>query len=222
MNYMKYSLLILALICFNCGKIDNYKEPDAGVKGKILDSETKELIPAQSPNGAQVSLYESDSEQPIKFWTKLDGTFENSNVFSGNYKIIVSGPFITKAKDTVRMNIPGGEVIFEVEPFLRIKASAQLDGNKIHVKYTISKSKNTSNKLARYTIVYSNLIWLDVNNYVTRHLVNTESLDEMDILNKELSYTIENIDTNKDVYVRVGARTISTDYYNYSTILKIK
>lgn len=205
-----------------CREIDNYEAPGAAIRGKIVDLNTKELIPAQAPDGAIIRMYEVPSTQPINFSCRLDGTFVNEKVFAGKYKVIPVGPFITKATDTALVDIPTGkDLVFEVESFLTITANAVLSGNKVDVKFTIKKSPNWTERLARYTVVYSHSVNVDVNNYISRYLVNTEEMDEKNLLDKELSFVVENVQTDRPICIRVGARTLGTSYYNYSSIIEL-
>lgn len=222
---MKKILLLITGICLfiSCGGIDNYDEAEGVVEGGIYDLTTNELIPAQAPNGARIRLYESNSTQPIDFWCMTDGTFYNKRVFAGDYRIIPEGPFIVTTSDTIRIHVPAKQKIdFNVEPFLRVKASAALNGSSATVKFTIAKSDKWDGALSQYAVLYSWTKSIDINNYTSRESVNISADDEENFLGKELTFTVDKIDTSRPVFIRVAARTSGTNYYNYSEILQLK
>ena len=80
----KISLILLAFcsICFtSClSDLDNYESPNGGIKGQILDQETKEPIPlpVQGSTGVIINLYEqgTDATQSVDFYAKMDGSYE--------------------------------------------------------------------------------------------------------------------------------------------------
>ena len=219
----------IAFLLGSCSKIDNYGEGNATVKGGIYDIATKganeELIPAQSPDGARVRLFEEGSSQPVNFWCETDGTFNNNRIFSARYKIIPEGPFITKSTDTLSVSIPNNAAIaFYVEPYLRIKSEATRNGNNVDVKFKISKSSQWTETLNQYVILYSWTKHLDASNYISREIVNVSASEENSILESELTKTIAipEANANKPVFVRVAARTTGTSYYNYSSLIQLK
>lgn len=222
---MKRLIIALSFVfsLVSCGDIDNYEEPSAIIEGGVYDKSTQELIPAQAPNGAKIRLYEDNSTQPIDFWCNTDGSFTNTRVFAARYSIVPEGPFIVNNSDTIKTVIPTNEKIaFYVEPFLRVKCTATLNGDKADIKYTITKSVAWDGTLNQYAVLYSWTKNVDINNYSSRHQVSVNAADEADLLGKEQTYVIEKIDTSRPVFVRVAARTSGTNFYNYSPVIQLK
>ena len=90
---MKKIFLYATLICglCSCG-LDNYDAPTASLSGAIIDKETKENVPGQAQNGTKIRMYEFYNDewsvQPNDSWVSQDGTFSNTAVFTGKYKIL--------------------------------------------------------------------------------------------------------------------------------------
>jgi hypothetical protein len=68
--------MILCVFCFSGCSPDNYDAPNATLTGRLLDSETNEAMPTQTPYGARIRIYEfywnEWSPQPYDFWVKPD------------------------------------------------------------------------------------------------------------------------------------------------------
>ena len=81
-----FSVIILG--CQACG-IDNYDEPNAGIYGTLIDSETGEAVQTEQPDGARIELMDLayDNPIPLQFWVKADGTFRNVALFNGKYDV---------------------------------------------------------------------------------------------------------------------------------------
>lgn len=109
MKKILLSLTACLALLASCG-IDNYDEPTGSISGGIYDAETQELIPAQSPNGARVQVVQDGYSQPTNFWCKPDGTFENTRIFPGKYKLTVQGPFVASTVTEQEVNIPSSNV----------------------------------------------------------------------------------------------------------------
>lgn len=229
-------LSILLLVLTGCSDYDNYDEADSFMSGGIYDLATKggveKLIPAQAPNGAEIYYYEGNVTQRLAFSCKTDGTFYNSKVFSGEYRIIPVGPFITTPEDTIRTYIPAGKDLnFYVEPYLRIKnVSGKVLSDKIEATFTISKSEKWRQQLIRYSLYYSWTEHIDDVTYMSKIDVQVSAGDEANVLDKEITLSIPEIDLDgktqfdrtKPMYIRISARTAGTNYSNYSEIIKIQ
>ena len=118
---MKKLLVYVAFVCglCSCG-IDNYDKPTATLKGSIVDKETQECVPGQAQNGTKIRMYEFYNNewavQPNDSWVSQDGTFINSAVFAGKYKITAEGPF--EEVTPIEKEVSGTtELKIEVTPF---------------------------------------------------------------------------------------------------------
>lgn len=204
-------------LCSSCS-VDNYDEPDASLSGGIYDAQTQELVPAESPNGARVQIYQGDSEQPTNFWCKPDGSFENTRIFAGKYRITVQGPFVASSVSEQQIDIPASNVKIVVEPYLRITSEATLNGSTLDISYTIKQSKQSAGKVNQVQILYGNTIGLSVTASRKRLTVNTSDQP----IGETHHVSIADVDANEPVYVRVAARTSETSYYNYSALQRVK
>jgi len=142
---MKKTNIIAALFfCFcliSCvNELDNYDAPDGGLKGAILDAETNEPIPlpVQGSTGTIINLYElnTDATQSVDFYAKYDGTYEHSQLFNCEYKVVVNGPFVSPCEGTVNVN---GQTTFDLKatPYARIKATANVSNETVTVQYNV-------------------------------------------------------------------------------------
>lgn len=221
---MKNYILTLVglLLLISCGNIDNYDAPEATISGGIYDAKTKgstaELIPAQEPNGARIRLFQKGANSSVNFYCKMDGSFANTRVFAGDYSVIVEGPFVAQSIDTVETAIPAEKVAIYVEPCLRIKADAKLNGNAATFTYTVSQSDLSEGTCTEYAIMYSTSAYVDINNWSKKETVSVTQAP----LGVQHTYTLTGIDTSNSVYVRVAAKSDETSYYNYSKVIKLK
>lgn len=115
------------IVAMSCEK-DNYPAPEETFRGAFVDKKTGETVqtsPGTSINdgGIRIRMMEyswSDTPEPYDFFTKQDGTFNNTKIFEGRYGIIPEGPFVPLDEEI--MEIKGVvEKNFEVEPFLRLE-----------------------------------------------------------------------------------------------------
>jgi hypothetical protein len=218
----KYIFLLISLlfIC-SCGEIDNYDEPNAMISGGVFDAKNKEeLIPEQSPNGCRIRLYSTDkvSNTPINFYCNMDGTFQNTRIFAGNYKVIAEGPFVNGSVDTVSVKLSQKDITIYAEPCLRINAEAQLSGTTLNVNYTVTQSPLSKGTCTTYYILYSTFEKIDINNRTAYKTVDVSAAP----LGEQHAISLDGIDISGHVYARVAARSSETSYYNYSKVIKVK
>lgn len=130
--------LLLILLATSCG-VDNYVPPNATLQGELRAPDGNLLITEQ-PNGFKIRIIEEGSPQNRDFWGKPDGTFLNTKIFNGRYKIIpIDGAFFPV--DTVETEISGVTTInFEVTPYLTIDASIAQEAGVLRATYTISQA----------------------------------------------------------------------------------
>ncbi|HYF69193.1 MAG TPA: DUF3823 domain-containing protein [Ohtaekwangia sp.] len=115
------SLLIAA---FASCEEDNYPAPAETFKGSIIDAETGEPFQtAIGGTGVRIRMMEyswSETPAPYDMYAMMDGKFNNSRVFKGDYGVTVDGAFVSLPEETI--HISGTvEKNYEVEPFLRIE-----------------------------------------------------------------------------------------------------
>jgi hypothetical protein len=130
-NFIIYSLLLLVTLSFSQCEIDNYPEPEATIEGKILDPNGAMLQTEQGGGNMKLKLEElswaGDDTTiaiiPSYLTVKQDGSFNNSKVFSGEYRITpIEGPFYPYKEEGELVNVSGQTTInFEVTPYLNIE-----------------------------------------------------------------------------------------------------
>jgi hypothetical protein len=139
--FMLFALLTLALS--GCKDLDNYDAPAGGLHGTIMDASTNEPIPlpVQGSSGVIINLFEQNTSatKSIDFYAKDNGTYENSQVFNGEYRVVVNGPFVQVAENTVVVK-GQTELNFTAVPYSRIEATAVAAGKSVTVTYKVTPS----------------------------------------------------------------------------------
>lgn len=208
---------LLLLGMGSCSK-DNYDEPEATITGGVYDAKDGTLIPTQQPNGIRVRLYEKDYKQPTNFDCMPDGTFKNTRLFPGHYRVTVEGPFVSSSIKEQDVTIPASDVHITAEPLIRIKAKSQLSGNTVSVSYSISKSEQSKGGIRQIYVLCGNTIGLSATTASKRVNIDPASVQQ----GVEQTAAITDVDTSKPVFVRVAARSTESNYYNYSEIVRLK
>ena len=226
-NLFISSIVLAAMMLITSCEKDNFDGPDATFSGEIRDKKTGELIPQEISDGSRIYYIEQGWENPSvqTMVIKKDGTFNNSLMFSGNYKIILNrGNFV--AQDTIDMKIHPGDnfKVFEVVPYLRIiEPEIQLKDRVVTAKFKLEQV--TSNKVYRVSLfAYSHI---DVSSKL--NLVNkTIELNRAIADGEEFQLSI-NLDeysstllSGKSYYFRIGAQSQGSETkYNYATAVKL-
>lgn len=122
-QYILYSFLLLATIT-SCSEDDNYPAPAETFKGSIVDAETGQPFQTAIGNtGVRIRMMEyswSETPTPYYMYSMMDGQFNNTKIFKGEYGVTPEGAFVPLPEE--RINITGTvEKTYEVEPFLRVE-----------------------------------------------------------------------------------------------------
>lgn len=123
MKRLQYAFLFLAVILFGACEKDNFDGPTAGLSGRLIDADTKELIQQDIIRGSTIEIVEHgyDPVRPQYLIVKNDGTYENSMLFDNMYTVRpVRGNFVTPEAIDIRIS---GKTVqdFTVTPYLRIQ-----------------------------------------------------------------------------------------------------
>lgn len=223
------NLILLSLaVCFSSclNEIDNYDAPNGGIKGLILDAETKEPIPlpVSGSTGVIINLQEqnTDATKSIDFYAKADGSYENSRVFNGDYKIVVNGPFVSPTEGTIKIN---GQTSYDLTatPYSRISATASVSGQTVSISYKVSLTDPS------YTLTNVFGLWnfapgVDNGQANQAGKKTGEGLEGTIVFDLTNDNTFKNnlhkIQSNGNkIYVRIG--TTIKGVVNYSPILEI-
>lgn len=219
-------------------EIDNYPGPQGGVFGTIYDKETNEPIPlpTQGSGGVLMSLYELnvDATATTDFRANQDGTYKNTKVFNGDYKLKATGPFVGVSEGNVTVNGQTKLDIYAI-PLARVNATANIsDDNKLKIDYQIDKIADNTFQLTDVAIIWNYAPGVDVNsaNYATLLSAgpNLSGSFEINLMND--TRFIENhfkIKSNQNkVYARVAATvtvnrggTVKATAVNYSKVLTL-
>jgi hypothetical protein len=243
--YIAFSLT--ALIVGSCGKKDNYDPPSQTIRGIIVDAETGQNMKFEvsgdngNPTGTRIKMLElSWSENPTPFYvgTMQDGTYNNSRVFAGRYKISAEGPFVslvqTGATPVVKsqtVEVKGGvtTVNFEVEPLLRVEWVGEPVLNAIgSITVQVRVTRGTANpgfqgNVTDIDLFINNTKYVGSNNFDNRYSTRagyTGTNGNLK-LGQTISITTTGVlPTKRNYYLRVGARTAQTvdgqRLYNYN------
>lgn len=130
-NYIIYLIMLLVTLSFSNCEIDNYEGPEATIEGKIMDASGDMLQTEQGNSNMRLKMEElswagDDSTIaiiPSYLAVKQDGTFYNSKIFFGEYRITpVEGPFYPYDEEGEIVKINGNTSIsFQVTPYLNIE-----------------------------------------------------------------------------------------------------
>jgi hypothetical protein len=126
-KYIALSFLLLTIIA-SCSEEDNYPAPAETFKGSIVDAETGEpfqtdIYYTNGASGVRIKMMEyswSETPTPYYMYTRMDGQFNNTKIFKGEYGVTPEGAFVALPEE--RIQISGTtEKNYAVEPFLRIE-----------------------------------------------------------------------------------------------------
>lgn len=224
-----YIILILGLsiLFMSCKKLDNYRLPSETIIGQLTDIVTGKPLQTQ-PGDCRLKMEElSWSDNPVPFFLNIkpDGTFKNTKVFAGKYKITpVDGPFVPT--DSKEIDIKGTATVdFQVEPFLNISlTNVEQNGNSAFVSFTIS-SHSDLYKITDAQIFVSNTNFVSDGSNISQYKKSFDlhGTSNIDIFATTYSETITGLQSGRTYYIRVGARCDDpfTKRYNYSEVKEV-
>lgn len=152
-----YIVCLMILTLSSCGyfEYDNYDEPNSGVEGTVVDKKTNELYSSETGNSYKIEYYELSWEeaghantQARFFWGKADGTFKNTKIFAGDYRITLKeGAFYAPEPMVVTLNKDELTTLnYAVTPYARVKINEiTLSGtkqNNLLINYTVEDTQN--------------------------------------------------------------------------------
>lgn len=227
---------LFSLAGFTACESDNYAGPEETFRGAFIDKKTKEPFQTAIGNtGIRIRMMEyswSDTPQPYDFNCMMDGTFNNTKIFAGNYGIIPEGAFVPLEEEII--DIEGTvEKTFEVEPLLRLEwigePQVNADGS-AEVKVKITRGTDNPNYLQPIEEA-----WLFVGetsfvgdfSFSNRFSTQLVGAAVSDLLDKEITIRTKGQfpEYSRKFFLRVGARTTmkfsGTNRYNYTTVKEI-
>lgn len=249
MSRLYILLCLTAFMLSSCGyfEYDNYEEPNSGIEGTVIDKKTNELYCSETANSFKIDYYELSWEaaghantQSRFFWGKADGTFTNTKIFAGEYRITLKeGAFYAPELEVVTLN--KGEMTklnYAVTPYARVNIDEiNLSGtkqNNLSIKYTVEDTQNeidiTNVDKGVYTLSEAQVFISSKSPNVGVN--NTESKYTVRAVHKFTSYTpgtpikvtennVRNLPAGK-YWVRIGVRTNNPGKkYNFSRIFEV-
>ena len=157
-----YSLFSALFMLTSCSmfEIDNYEEPSETIWGEVVDEATgKRVLTDQGSEGIRVRLTELSWGDNVQhnpdFYCMMDGTFQNTKIFKGEYNVRIDGPFIPLVREntdgtllhdgSVNTEISGTtKVKFEVQPFLNVEfvGNPQVSNGVIKAQVRVTRGEN--------------------------------------------------------------------------------
>ena len=156
MKKLYYIFSLSALLLSSCGyfEYDNYEAPNSGLEGTVVDKKTNEPLQGEAANSYKIEYYELSWEeaghantQSQFFWGKADGTFQNTKIFSGKYRITLKeGAFYAPEPEVVYLEKDKlTKLHYSVTPYARVNinevALAGSKQNNLEIKYTIEDTE---------------------------------------------------------------------------------
>lgn len=208
-----------------CTKVDNYDGPNASFQGNIIASTGGNLL--TSAGSTQIKLQQIGWTTPQTIPSKFDGTFEDTKLFKGSYKVIPTGGAFWPVYDTVTVDIgQGTKHDFTVTPYLVIKNfTTSLDGTTLTLKFDIDAPIVAGLPTIKDAQPYVNTTRLvgtgaSIRDFsdVNAITINKEFVDMSDA-DKSMTLTVPNLIPGRTFFVRVGVRL--SDSYNSSNFSNI-
>ncbi|MGN7721714.1 DUF3823 domain-containing protein [Chitinophaga sp. 22620] len=241
-------LCILITLAGACTKeFDDYPEPAETLAGNVKDAGSKNNLQSEAGDrGIRLVLEElswSATPTPYYFFAMQDGTFRNTKIFKGKYRISVEGPFVpllqydgsgaVTVDNRKTMDVAGTtNVDFEVEPFLNVAWVGEPVYNSADqtVSVQVRFTRGTANTAyhANVTDVFlfvSPNTYVGNNNYDNKYSmqVNYGGTSGNDLLGQTVTLTTKDkLPPSRTFYLRVGARIdYGLKYYNYTNVKTI-
>jgi hypothetical protein len=208
-----------------CTKIDNYDGPNASLQGNILSSEGGNL--QTSGGSTQIWMQQIGWTAPQTIPSKFDGTYQDTKLFKGGYKIVPSGGAFWPVTDTAVVNISQGtKHDFTVTPYIVIKNfHSTLVGTTLTLTFDIDAPIAAGLPTIKDAQPYVNTTSLVGTGASIRDFsdLNAKAINknftDMVAADKSITLTVPNLLPGRTFFVRVGVRL--SDSYNSSNFSEI-
>lgn len=216
----------MSMFLFSSCSLDNYDDPNASLSGKILDSETGDLVQTDVINGTTIKLKEHgyDPVTPQYLRVKNDGSYSNSMLFANTYTVQPDQRNFLQI-DEQDVDIKGNTNLdFKVTPYLRVNnVNIIKEANTVYATFSIEQlTSDVIKSIALFasdqpivgSSVYSTAVIKTINAVISPDQTIKIGLN----VAKNKVYFSE----NKDYYFRVGALTSYPGAkYNYASAVKL-
>lgn len=251
MKKLYYIFGLSALLFSSCGyfEYDNYEAPNSGLEGIVVDRKTNEPLQAEAANSYKVEYYELSWEeaghantQSQFFWGKDDGTFLNTKIFAGKYRVTLKeGAFYAPEPEIVYLEKKRlTRLDYSVIPYARVNIDEiTLVGSKqnnLEIKYTIEDTEKEINTEGLdeglYTLseaqvfISSKSPNVGMNNSETKYTIKAKKEFERGDYEPGIPFQVIEKNVKKlnpgKYWVRIGVRTANPQKrYNFSPIKEI-
>lgn len=215
----------------SCVKKDNYHAPDASLEGNLFDQNSKNNIQTFTGN-VTIRLEQlswSATPEPQDIPVKVDGSYKNSKLFKGHYRVSIKGGAFW-AVPPVELDIDKGtKYDFNLTPYLYItNFTTRLDSNQLTLRFNMQAPIDGIPSIAEIQ-PYINTTEMvgpggSIRDYsdVYKVPVNKEWAD-MSPADQSPEFVIPNLVKGRTFYVRVGVRFNNDDKSsNLSEVVKIE
>lgn len=227
---------VLLLTLASCG-IDNYDEPNAQIKGRLIDEKTGELV-GQDIQECGLTVVEQGFENPEnQNWNiKNTGEYENDMIFAATYNIrYENGNCFPFQENDVVLKGGSNTKDFTVTPYIRIlNPTIQRQGNQIVATFAVEGGKSEV-KLSELQLFAFSDMWVGHSirfalNSGTDHLTfdTPTDIDPAKVYTLTIDLDKDNASfkyTHKNYYFRIGALAsvsdVGTVRFNYSPLVSI-
>jgi hypothetical protein len=211
-----------------CTKTDNYDGPNASFQGNIISTAGGNL--PTSSGSTQIKLQQIGWTTPQTIPSKFDGTFEDTKLFKGNYKVIPTGGAFWPVYDTLTVKIDqGSKHDFTVTPYIVIKNfTSTLTGTTLTLKFDIDAPIVAGMPTIKDAQPYVNTTKLvgtgaSIRDFsdVNAVTINKDFID-LSASDKSMTLTVPNLIPGRTFFVRVGVRlSDSFNSSNFSNIVQV-
>ena len=212
----------------SCVKEDNYPGPNASFEGNLILEGTKENIQTCTGNVSirleQLSWSETPAPQDIP--VKIDGSFKNSKLFKGHYRVsIKGGAFWAVAPVEIDIN-EGSRYDFELIPYLLINnLQPELVGDSLKLKFDLEAPIETGIPTIIEMQPYVNttkLVGPGASIYDYCDKIKTTVNKEWSDMSSSYELLVPDLVRGRTFYVRVGVRFNNDDKSsNLSEVIEI-
>lgn len=231
------SVICLTISCAKLLRVDNYAGPNAAFEGNVIDSVTGQNINTET-GGFQIQMEQisySANPDPYYIPAKPDGTFEDTRIFSGTYRITpTQGAFWPV--DTTDVKIKGVTAMnFTVVPYIEIKNfTHRLSGDTLIMDFQIdAPRKNGLPAIIDAWPFVNNTNFVGSGSFISQYTnankgdPNKNTIDINSTWNDTIASTtyelrVPGLLSGRTFYARVGIR-VNDSYkkFDYSDVIKV-
>jgi hypothetical protein len=215
----------------SCVKKDNYDAPEASFEGNLVDQASKNNIQTATGN-VTIRLEQlnwSGTPAPQDIPVKMDGTFKNSKLFKGHYRVSIKGGAFW-AMPPVELDIDKGtKYDFSLTPYLYItNFTHKLDSTTLTLRFNMQAPMAGMPSITEIQ-PYVNTTEMvgpgaSIRDFSEVYKVTVEKeWADMSPADRSPEFVIPNLIRGRTFFVRVGVRFNNDDKSsNLSEIIKIE